>query len=173
MAHFQGPLRVNPANPAQNDPRYDYSVFLYQLLRVPPEEYNGDPSLVERATRQGSHILPPVRFYNPEGPFTSYLTATPAPPWLPPHGGPNIVGLHPGPTAEVTLFKSSGSFDSDMRYVLDYNRIRGVRIAFKILDAEDPDYQDGVDVDPESPGTARVFTFESLAELKSFSAFVM
>ncbi len=161
-------MRVNPANPTQSDDRYDYSLFLYQLLSVSSGEYEGDDTYTKRTTARTSFLLPPVRFFDPLGAYATYQTAAPTKPWLPDYGTPQIVGLA---GSETVLRRGSGSFDQDLRYVLDYNRIRTVRVAFKVVDPrEDPDLPDGIDLDPDRPGTARVFPFETTVELKVFSA---
>lgn len=161
-------MRVNPADPTQSDARYDYSLFMYQLLSVASGEYAGDEAYTKRTTRHTSFLLPPVRFFDPLGDYETYQDSTPARPWLPDYDGPKIVGLK-GPTDQ--LLAAGTSFDEDLRYVLDYNRIRTVRVAFMVVDTrEDPELHDGIDLDPDHPGTARVFPFETTVELKVFSA---
>lgn len=161
-------MRVNPANPTENDPRYDHSLFMYQVLSTLSGEFEGAAVYTERTTRHGSFLLPPVRFFDPLGTYQTYQAAPPAAPWLPDYGTPHIVGLGGSTTV---LLRGSSSFDTDLRFVLDRNRIRAVRVALKVVDPrEDPDLGDGIDVDPTRPGTARVFSFETTVELKVFSA---
>lgn len=165
-------MRVNPASPDENDARYDYNLFMYQVLRTGTESWVGDAALVDRTTKQGSYLLPVVRFFDPtNGTYAPYTSTGPAKPWLPNYGTPSVVGLHQSTTAETGALRSGGtSFDTDLRYILDYNRIRTVRVAFKMVEAkEDPDYIGGVDLDPSKPGTARIVPFETTTELKVFS----
>lgn len=157
-----------------SDPRFSFALFLYQVMSSRPNEYEGDPDLVDRPTTTSAFLLPPMRFFPIPSPLTGGLPAqATTPPYLTPYPNHEIVGLNKDAASTSELFQISSGFERDLRYVLDYNRIRAVRVAFKVLDTrEDRNYHSGIDLDPESPGTAHVFPMESTIELKVFSSFL-
>lgn len=162
---------------SQRDPRRDFAVFMYRILSVRSGEYSGLAAFTQRSTRQGSFILPPVRFFE----FPDFADVDDwaenqkglAPPYLPAGYQPEIVGLQADASPVATLRASSAGFADDLRYVLDFNRIRAVNVSFKLVEKrDDPDYHGGIDLDPDRPGTARVIQVESLFELKVFSGYI-
>lgn len=163
-------MRVDPATNAA-DSRYDFALFLYQVMSSRSDEYLGDPDIVARPTTTSAFLLPPMRFFAIPSPGTGLPAPNMVPPYLPDYGGSEIVGLYTDDAVSPTLFQVSTGFDRDLRYVLDYNRIRTVRVAFKVLDErEDPEYAGGIELDPSSPGTAHVLPMEATFELKVFSS---
>jgi len=161
------------ASGSDSNPIYDHALFLYQLLSLTPNEYVGDPEIVARVAARGSFLLPPMRFYAVPNPLDTPLPAIEtAPPYLGAYPV-DIYGLDPESVLAPTtpLQSTNGSFDADMRYILDWNRIRAVRVAFKVVEAtEDPLYTSGLDLDPDIPGTSRVFPAEAVFEVKIFSS---
>jgi len=157
---------------ADSDPTYDHALFLYHLLSATADEYIGAPGIVNRQTTTGnSFLLPPVRFFALPASLGDPLPAiVTIPPYL---GGYDFefMGLDGDNTISTSpLSATLGSVDLDMRYILDWNRIRAVRIAFKVVEPiEDPAYHHGLDLDPSEPGTARIFSIESTVEIKVFS----
>lgn len=166
---------------SERDARRDYSIFMYRILSVASGEYSGHQAFTQRSTLQGSFILPPMRFF-------ALPTVTDAPTWavdwsvnqegltppyLPAGYTTELVGLQPDTATVATLRSTSSGFDSDLRYVLDFNRIRAVNVSFKIIEPrEDLSYHSGIDLNPDVPGTARVIQVESTYELKVFSGYL-
>jgi prepilin-type N-terminal cleavage/methylation domain-containing protein len=168
-------LSVSPDG-TQADPRRANSMFMYRILSTSSGEYQGHAAFTQRNTAQGSFILPPVRFYQ----FPQLASAETwagnqfglAPPYLPTYTQ-EIVGLQPNVNTVNALLSTSGGFANDLRYVLDYNRIRAVHVSFKVVEPrEDPDYHTGIELNPATPGTARVLHMESTFELKVFSGYL-
>ena len=164
-------MKLDPTG-HDSDPAYDHALFLYQLLSV-ADEYVGDPEIVARVAGRGSFLLPPMRFFaipNPlDTPLAPIVTNAPYLGDYP----VDIIGLDPHSALSPTtpLQSTLGSFEADMRYILDYNRIRAVRVAFKVIEPrEDRDYNAGIDLDHDTPGTSRIFSIESVFEVKIFSS---
>lgn len=165
-------MRVDPANETTSDARFDHSLFMYRLL-TRQNELQGDPEVVSRNTSFGQLFLsPPIRFFQ-VGPPASY---TPNRPWTPAYPA-QVVGLRADGSAVASLFSSglaslnpapADPTTSALRLVLDRNRIRAVRIAFKIVDdRERPGTTDGIDLDGNpANGVAPVYMFETTVELK-------
>ncbi len=161
-------MRTDPLTPDEADHRYDYALFMYRVA-TRTGEFEG--ALSSRSTSVGGYFLtPPLRFFTAEVP-SAY---EPMPPWTPADYTPEIVGLASDETPTTKLLSAgTGSLDpadatSDFRLVLDRNRIRAVRVAFKVVDErEKADVRDGLDLDgnPHN-GTARVHAFETTVELK-------
>lgn len=161
----------------ERDERRDYSVFMYRILSVTSGEYSGHQAFTLRGTKHGSFILPPMRFFAfPDmGDIPSWEDNQLGlePPYLPADYTAEMVGLQPDASAVATLRADSAGFEDDLRYVLDFNRIRAVNVSFKVVEPrEDPDYLTGIDLDPDMPGTARVIQVESTFELKVFSGYL-
>lgn len=162
---------------SERDPRRDFAVFMYRILSVRSGEYHGDPAFTQRATRQGSFILPPVRFFEfpdlADVPAWATNQQNLGPPYLPAGYAPEIVGLHADTQTVNSLRTSGANFATDLRYVLDFNRIRAVNVSFKVVEPrDDPEHLTGIDLDPDAPGTARVLQVESTFELKVFSGYL-
>lgn len=161
---------------SSRDERRDFSVFMYRILSVFSGEYSGNAAFTQRATDAGSFILPPVRFFD-----FPVLADVPAwadnqngigTPYLPVYSQ-EIVGLQEDGSTVGTLRATSTGFANDLRYVLDFNRIRAVNVSLKLVEPrDDPEYFGGIDLDPDRPGTARVIQVESLFELKVFSGYL-
>lgn len=165
-------MRQSPDG-AEFDHRRNHAVFLYQLLSMQSGEYEGDAEFTQRATREGSFVLPPARLFAlPADPATWAVTFAAAPPYVPNDWVPEIVGLRQAATTTDQL-RPGKAFDADLRYVLDFNRIRAVHVAFKVVESrEDPAVFDGVDLDPSAPGTARVILMESTYEMKPLTSYL-
>lgn len=166
-------MRVSPADPNVNDPRYDYALFMYQVMSVTTGEYAGNAAFTTRNTREGSFLLPPARFYDPFGTYAPFTigSAAVAAPYLPTNYTAQVVGLAADATPATRLRTAAGTFGEDMRYMLDMNRIRTVRVAFHVVaSTEDPGLTTGIDLDPDKPGTAASYPFEATFELKVFSS---
>ncbi len=165
-------MRINPADPTEIDHRYDFSLFLYQVLTT-AGEFAGDADLVGRPTGLARAFLtPPLRFF----PASLPAALNTAKPYAPDHAA-EVVGLEKTTKSYEGLLTGSTKMDasdptSDLRLVLDRNRIRTVRIAFKVVGAEHPDVTDGLDLDGNpANGRARVWDFETVAEIKPLSLF--
>jgi prepilin-type N-terminal cleavage/methylation domain-containing protein len=159
---------VDPAAPATGDARYAYALFLYGVLSIAPNEFSGDDAFVNRTTREGAFLLPPARFFTIPGATLPALPTTP--PYRPTTYDFQITGLKADGTAQETLQPSTANADA-LAFVLARNRIRTVRVAFKVVAAkDDPDFPGGFDLDPDQPGTAPLYPFESTFELKVFSS---
>ena len=137
------------------------------MLSTGPNEFAGDETFVNRTTREGSFLLPPVRFFQIAG---TTLPALPtAAPFRPTTHAFEIVGLKADGTAQAELKPSTANADA-LSFVLARNRIRTVRVAFKVVAAkDDPNFPGGFDLDPDAPGTAPLYPFASTFELKVFS----
>jgi len=155
------------------DHRRDHAVFLYQLLSMQSGEYEGDAEFTQRATREGSFVLPPARFFAlPADPQSWSEDFTAVPPYISADWAPEIMGLRQSATTS-DHFRPGKTFEEDLRYVLDFNRIRAVHVAFKVVESrEDPAVLDGVDLDPAQPGTARVILMESTFEMKPLTSYL-
>jgi len=165
-------MKVDPAT-GTADARYNYALFMYQLMSARVNEYVGDPDIVARPTTMNAFLLPPMRFFPIPAPGDPLPAQATAPPYLPNYGGYEFVGLNKNASASASILQSSANLAQDMRFILDYNRIRAVRVAFKVLEArEDPNYRLGVDLDEDVPGTAHVFPVEAIFEMKVFSSFL-
>lgn len=161
----------------ERDPRRDYAVFMYRILSVTSGEYSGHDAYTKRSTEQGSFILPPMRFFEFPDIASIDTWATNqdglTPPYLPAGYTAEMVGLQPDDSTVASLRSTSSGFDADLRYVLDYNRIRAVHVSLKLVEArEDMNHHGGLDLDPDRPGTARVIQVESTFELKVFSGYI-
>lgn len=161
------------------DRRYGLALFLYQLL-TSSNELVGD--LSTRATTAGDAFLTP--------PLRLFTTATPLafrtdPPYMPdyPSARLEIVGLDDTPASSTSsrtgLMRSSSqgmvasTKTSDLRLILDRNRIRTVRIAFKVVGHEQVGLTTGIDLDDNpATGLAPVFGFETTAEIKPLAHFL-
>lgn len=161
---------VDPAAPTTSDPRTDYALFLYGVLSTEPNEFAGDETFVNRTTREGSFLLPPVRFFQIAG---TTLPALPtAPPFRPTTHAFEVVGLKADGTAQAELKPATANADA-LKFVLARNRIRTVRVAFKVVGAkDDPNFPGGFDLDPDAPGTAPLYPFGSTFELKVFATVI-
>lgn len=169
-------LAVSPDG-TQADPRRAHSLFMYRILSTFSGEYRGNAAFTQRSTKEGSFILPPVRLFR----FPQFSDAETwadnqfglSPPYVPSGMTQEIVGLETNTNTVPNLLTTSAGFAGDLRYVLDYNRIRAVRVAFKVVEPrEDPNFHTGIDLDPDTPGTARVLHLESTFELKVFSGYL-
>lgn len=161
---------VDPASPTTGDPRFAHALFLYGLLSIEPNEFAGDDGFVNRTTRQGAFLLPPARFFSIPG---TTLPALPtATPYRPTSHEFEIVGLKADGTEQAELQPSKANADA-LSFVLARNRIRTVRVAFKVVgEKDDPDLAGGFDLDANTPGTAPLYPFESTFELKVFSTVI-
>jgi len=182
-------MRVDPATGA-SDPRYDHAVFTFQLLGR-ETEYDGDDEIVDRVTSAKDltnlslFLTPPVRFFDP----LDFVDGLPEPSadlaYSADYGETAVRGLRKAtasglPADGAKLFAASIIDDedvdamdptlpqSDLRRVLDQNRIRTVRVAFKVFDPrEERRRRDGLDLDGDpSNGTAEVFAFEAYVGLR-------
>jgi prepilin-type N-terminal cleavage/methylation domain-containing protein len=159
-------MTVDPAAPDTADPRTAHALFLYGVLSNEPNEFAGDETFVDRATRTGSFLLPPVRFFAIPDEALPALSTTP--PFRPTHDF-EIVGLKADGTAQTSL-QSLVTNEESLSFILARNRIRTVRVAFKVVGAEDdPSFTGGLDLDADAPGTAPLYPFESTFELKVFA----
>ncbi|AKU90305.1 PilW family protein [Vulgatibacter incomptus] len=164
-------MRPNPVDPSEIDHRYDHSLFMYQVL-TRSGQFTGSLS-ARTTTLNNAFLTPPLRFFAPGDPGAF----EPAPPYAP-NRPAQIVGLEPGNTSAPQLLATgsagmqASNANSDLRMVLDRNRIRTVRISFKVVGPERRDVHDGLDLDGDpSNGTARVFAFETTVELKALAHF--
>lgn len=158
------------------DSRRDFALFMYRLMSVQYGEYEGDAFATQRSTKEGSFILPPARFFSfPDisvadtwaREFESWTS-----PYLPASPSWEIVGLRADGSTNTSL-RPGKPLDEDLRYILDFNRIRAIQVSFKLVESqEDPDYEGGVDLDPRKPGTARAVQMESTFEIKVFSGYL-
>lgn len=173
-------LSVSPDG-TQADPRRAHSMFMYRVLSRMSGEYHGNAAFTQRTTGQSSFILPPVRFFQFPDVSAAETWAVNqyglTPPYEPTGYTKQVVGLHPDTTAVTDLRTTSGGgtgdFTEDLRYVLDFNRIRAVHVSFKVVEPrEDPDFHTGIDLDPDTPGTARVLHMQSTFELKVFAGYL-
>ncbi len=164
-------MRTNPADATQVDGRYDHALFMYQVL-TQSDEFAG--ALSARTTSTGGPFLTPtLRFFKIADPGAVKTSR----PYAQDHDA-EIVGLEEDTTAYTSLLKGgskgmkASAPDSDMRLVFDQGRIRTVRIAFKVLGPERVDIKDGVDLDDDpTNGTARVYAFETTAEIKPLALY--
>lgn len=172
-------MSVSPDG-SQTDSRRDHAVFMYRLLSVFSGEYEGEVAFTQRSTVQGSFILPPMHFFAiPDLSDWPVDQQGLTPPYLPTEHTKRLVGLKANADTTNNLRRiggshaATGNFQDDLRYVLDFNRIRAVNVSFKILESrEDPHFHAGIDVNPDTPGTARVIQVESTFELKVFSGYL-
>jgi type II secretory pathway pseudopilin PulG len=162
---------VDPENPADHDERFDFAVFTYRILSNGPEEFQGDPSIVSRNTKHGVFLLPPAAFYEVGGTLPEQPEGAP---YRPTYSNPSFKGSKgKGKGKAVGLRKNStaAQFENDLKFLLDHNRIRAVRVAFKTVAGDEQEGRtDGIDVDPSRPGTAPTVLLESMFELKVFSS---
>lgn len=158
---------------AQVDHRSDFALFRYQIMSTFAGEYAGVDAYTQRTTREGSFLLPPMRFFAlPADPMAWLADVATVPPYLPAGYQQEIVGLGEG-AATTSALRPGKPFATDLRYVLDFNRIRAVRVSFKVAERwDDPGFAGGVDLDPERPGTAREALLESTFELKALASFL-
>ncbi len=201
-------MKCNPANPENStvagacDARFDHTLFSYRLF-ARQGTING---LAAWATTSQFLLSPPVNFYNPSRPLTAIgvgaaqanltfggIPGVPDVRGLVTGAGPLPVGadlyVNPPPAGldgmTRTALTLGTPFDpavpnSLIRLIYDRQRIRSVRVAFKVYSGrEDPLYSLGLDLDNKqagSPplavgrGTSPMFQFESEAELKVFNA---
>lgn len=161
-------MRTNPLDETKADARYDHALFMYRLA-TRDGELSGD--LGDRATSNAGFFLsPPLRFFAAKAP-ADYTAAAP---WVANAYTEEIVGLEPdGSAVEKLLAAGAGSLSptdpaSDLRFILDRNRVRAVRVAFKLVDErERAGWTGGLDLDGDpSNGTAGVQSFETTVELK-------
>jgi hypothetical protein len=96
------------------------------------------------------------------------------------------MGLNTDTTALTSIVRSplsgtapTGSMNptvaaSQLRYLLDRNRIRTVRVAFKVAaPRERANVREGIDLDGDpANGTAQLYSFETIVELKPLSRFL-
>ena len=158
-------MRTNPAVETDVDHRYDHSLFMYQVLTT-TGEFQG--AIAARTTSTGGPFLtPPLRFF-PIGDPGDFRDESP---WAQDFDA-EVVGLEADATTYAGLL-ATGSAGmkasekaSDLRLLLDRNRIRAVRVAFKVVGPERIDVGDGLDIDPDHPGLAPVYAFETTAEIK-------
>lgn len=158
-------MRANPADPTDIDHRYDHALFMYQVLTETGELLG---PVGDRVTATGGpYLTPPLRFF-PIGPPAAQKNVSP---WAADFAA-QVVGLEADTTAHTGLLRTgsagmlASNRDSDLRVILDRNRIRAVRVAFKVVGPERTDIVDGVDIDPSVPGTARIYEFETSVEIK-------
>lgn len=164
---------VNPADPSERDERFDFAVFTYRLLSDGPDEFHGDDSIVSRLTRHGVFLLPPVSFYE------AGASLPPQPeeiPYRPDYGTPSLTGTKAkGKGKAKGVKKKSAEADApqDLAFLLNHNRIRAVRVAFKSIAGEENEgLADGIDLDPDRPGTAPAVLLENTFELKVLAGFL-
>lgn len=168
-------MKSDPADPTASDGRFSHSLFMYRLL-TRSGDLQGDAALVSRSsTYNGLFLSPPLRFFQVSNP-PAYTGARP---WLPAYNQ-QIVGLKADGTAVNGLF-ASGALNfqsapadpttSALRLILDRNRIRAVRVAFKVVDSrERHGVIDGIDLDGNpANGLAQVYMFETMIELKALA----
>ena len=170
-------MRTDPANPASADARFANALFMYRVMTKSGELY-GDDAITKRETALNDEFLsPPLRFFAAKAP-SAYLTT---PPFVPGGYTAEVVGLRADETKTESkiLAGGTGSLDpnvptSDLRFVLDRDRIRAVRVAFKVADSrERRGVTDGVDLDGNvANGTAPLFPFETTIELKVLAGHV-
>lgn len=169
-------MRTDPADPEKSDARFDHALFMYRLM-TESGELAGDEAITKRETALDDQFLsPPLRFFAPKPP-SAYLTDAP---FAPSDYEKAIVGLKDDGTEEAKLLAAgAGNLDpddpaSDLRFLLDRNRVRAVRVAFKVVDArERAGVSGGIDLDGDpANGTAAVFPFETTVELKVLAGHV-
>lgn len=166
-------MKTDPSDATAHDGRFSHSLFMYRLL-TRSGDLQGDAGLVSRSsTYSGLFLSPPLRFFQVSNP-PAYNAARP---WMPAYNQ-QIVGLKADGTAVNGLF-ASGAFNfqaapadpstSALRLMLDRNRIRAVRVAFKVVDSrERPGVVDGIDLDGDpANGLAQIYMFETMIELKT------
>lgn len=166
---------VDPANPSDHDERFDFALFTYRLLSNGSGEFQGDDAIVARATKQGVFLLPPVRFFDAGAALPALNSNTP---FRPDYGTPSFAGTKgKGKGKALGLRKghtSAADAAADYKFVLDHNRIRAVRIAFKaIVGTDEASRTDGIDTSAARPGTAPVVPFESTFDLELFSSYLV
>ncbi len=187
-------MRCDPANPTTSgaggcDGRYDFALFSYRVA-ARPGQLVGDANLVgaARNTQSGVLLSPPMNFYPATAPLGNGNFEGMAPTAQHIAGAPSaaadVRGLDlgaggvavfdlAGPAVDEPMQVSTNSLDptvpdSVMRMILDNDRIRAVRVSFKVAaPREDPTFLEGIDLDPARQGTAPVYSFESLGEIKS------
>lgn len=180
-------MRFNPANAAEIDHRYDNALFMYQLL-TKKGEFWGNAALVGRNTTAGDWFLtPPMNLFKPLNVPAAYPADVTGPPYMPTTGYVQSgLGLNTDTTAVTSIVKAplagtapTGSMNagvpaSQLRYLLDRNRIRTVRVSFKVAaPRERRDVTDGFDLDNNpANGTAQLYSFETIVELKPLSRFM-
>jgi type II secretory pathway pseudopilin PulG len=179
-------MRVNPSDPEDIDHRYDYALFMYQLL-THTGEFNGDANLVVRNTTASDWFLtPPLKLFTHAVPAGYPNDVVKAVPYMPSGYSPSGVGLKsanvgvspivktPLPGTSPTTSMAPDEPTSQLRYLLDRNRIRTVRLAFKVAaPRERPEVTDGFDLDGDpGNGTAQLYSFESVIEIKPLSRFL-
>lgn len=165
-------MKSDPSDPTASDGRFSHSLFMYRLL-TRSGDLQGDAGLVSRAsTYNGLFLSPPLRFFQVGNP-PDYNAVRP---WMPAYNQ-QIVGLKADGSPVNGLF-SSGALNfqaapadpttSALRLILDRNRIRAVRVAFKVVDSrERPGVVEGIDLDGDpANGLAQVYMFETMVELK-------
>ncbi len=179
-------MRFNPADPADIDHRYDYSLFMYQLL-TRSGEFNGAAALVSRNTTAGDWFLtPPVNLFSRAVPAGYPNDAPNAPPYMPSGYTAQVVGLETTTAVTSPIVNtpvegtpsanlSPTDATSQLRYLLDRNRIRTVRVAFKVAaPRERANVRDGFDLDNNpANGTAQLYSFETIVEIKPLSRFLV
>ena len=115
-------------------------------------------------------LLPPAAFYEAGAALPSQPEGVP---YRPTYTNPSFKGSKgKGKGKALGLRKKStqADFEDDLQFILDHNRIRAVRIAFKaIAGDEEQGRTDGIELDPGRPGTAPTVLLESTYELKVFS----
>lgn len=158
------------------DHRYDFSLFLFQVLTT-KDKFVGSLSSRDTSAADDAFLTPPLRFFPPSSPG-NLVTVSP----YMPNRVAAIVGLDADTTSHEGLLKGAGvskgmnpgQRDSDLRLILDRSEIRTVRIAFKVVGPERTDHTTGLDLDGNAAnGRARVYAFESTAELKPLAPFTV
>lgn len=156
------------------DPRYDHALFMFQVLTT-KDKFVGALSSRDTSAASDAFLTPPMRFFAPGSPGNLVKVA----PYMPDHVA-DVVGLDTEATSNTSLLKTGSKGlkasvrDSDLRLVLDRSLIRTVRVAFKVVGPERTDDATGLDLDDNAAnGTARVYAFESTAELKPLAQFTV
>lgn len=181
-------MKVDPASGAK-DPRFDHALFMYHLFGR-STEFDGDPAITERTTSEKDlagtsiFITPPMVFFDPLGFPGGLPAASAATGYTADYGMGSVRGLSLPLGGAVTtrqqVFAASlggadawnpVNPDSDIRWILDQNRIRFVRVAFKVFDPqEDPRRHDGLDLDGDpTNGTSALYALESTFEIRALS----
>lgn len=197
----------NPSNsttPADCDPRADFALFSYRLLARDSTFLE----MKARTSASRMFLSPPLNFY-PVGRPTTQIGSPVlgSMTWGMPAAVAAVTGLKADTSGEIgdadRLYDKDAanldgytreSFDdaagaaapfnpevgnSIIRLIYDRQRIRAVRISFKVYSGrEDPTYPLGLDLDGHEgplplavgPGTSPLFHFESEAELKVFNS---
>lgn len=170
-------------DPPVPDPNAAHSLFTYQVAYRPGEL---DTGLAARASVTNTLISPPLRFFPIGPPMDLALIPAVAPT---PYAGlgyaPQFVGFNRDgtPRARLLTVDPGGSPAqledprSQVRYLIDRNRFRAVRVTFKVhegrdpvtrLPVEDPGYRLGLDVDNNpANGTARFAAFQATFQIKT------